>query len=795
MSDREPFADAAPTEDIVSGERDPFDRMAEEFAARCRKGESPSISEYAARFPDDAEKARKLLETVAMMEQLRRGSRQARFLPERLGEFRVLRELGRGGMGVVYEAVQESLWRHVAVKAMHHIHLDPRRLKRFQREAQAVAQLHHTNIVPIFGVGEHEGLPYYVMQFIKGHGLDVELETWRREGAPSPEGRWRLAARVGVQASGALQYAHDQGILHRDIKPSNLLVDEQGAIWITDFGLAKLAGHDDLTASGDVIGTLRYLAPEALHGNSDHRSDIFSLGLTLYELITLNSPYGELSPSELLRRVSEGSPTPPRRLVPTIPLDLETIVLKSIAHEPGHRYQSAAEFADDLRNFLEDRPIRARRATQVERALRWSRRNRAVASLTAAAAGSLLLAAATGWLGYAGASQALEREKELVNKATQSRQDSERNLDMALAVLDNVFQIVAPTEDDAVPPLGMLGRRRDALLGGGPDGLGGPGGRDHGPPPGGDRGGPDRFGGPGGPDGHMPPEMRRGRAGLSGNDAALLQKVLSFYDEFARQNSGKAGAKLQAEAAWAYCKVAYLYQRTGRDAEAAEAKDRSIAMFEQIIAVAPADPAANESKLVKAIIMDDPWDAPEGSLEVLAARLRKARALVDRLVAAKPDDLSARKDQLQAYTKLGVALRRLGRSDEAEACYREAIALADKMLERRPGDEIPMLDRATIRMALVELLDTQGKADEVKPALDEIVADVRAADAGGGPLPAIYDRASGLARLFEQLKQPERAAEMNQWVVEMKSRPIDSVLPRHRGSGRGHGPDGLGPPR
>ena len=235
--------------------------MAEEFAARCRRGEAPSIAEYEARFPADAAKVRKLLETVAMMEQLRRGSKQARFLPERLGEFRVLRELGRGGMGVVYEAVQESLWRHVAVKAMHHIHLDPKRLQRFQREAQAVAQLHHTNIVPIFGVGEHDGLPYYVMQYIKGHGLDVELDRWRKEGAPSPEQRWKLAARVGIQAGRAMQYAHDQGILHRDIKPSNLLVDEQGSIWITDFGLAKLSGHDDLTASGDVIGTLRYLAP------------------------------------------------------------------------------------------------------------------------------------------------------------------------------------------------------------------------------------------------------------------------------------------------------------------------------------------------------------------------------------------------------------------------------------------------------------------------------------------------------------------------------------------------------
>src|SRR5262249_40915710 len=154
--------------------------------------------------------------------------------------------------------------RHVALKAMHHIHLDPKRLRRFQREAQAVAQLHHTNIVPIFGVGEHEGLPYYVMQVIRGSGLDVLLERWRHEGTPLGGDRWRLAARVGLQAAEALQYAHEQGVLHRDIKPANLLLDEHETLWITDFGLAKLAGREELTASGDVIGTLRYLAPEAL---------------------------------------------------------------------------------------------------------------------------------------------------------------------------------------------------------------------------------------------------------------------------------------------------------------------------------------------------------------------------------------------------------------------------------------------------------------------------------------------------------------------------------------------------
>ena len=158
-----------------------------------------------------------------------------------------------------------------------------------------------------------------------------------------------------------------------------------------------------------MIGTLRYLAPEALRGQTGPENDIYSLGLTLYELITLNPPFGDVSPSELLRQVSESQPTRPRKLDPSIPRDLETIVLKAIAPEPGDRYPTALELADDLRCFVEDRPIRARRATVFERMIRWSRRNRAMAGLTATAAAALVFAAIVGWVGYASTRQALLR--------------------------------------------------------------------------------------------------------------------------------------------------------------------------------------------------------------------------------------------------------------------------------------------------------------------------------------------------------------------------------------------------
>ncbi len=359
--------------------------MAEEFVDRCRRGESPSVAEYEARFPDQAEKVRKLLGAVAMMEQLRRGSKQARFMPERIGEFRVLRELGRGGMGVVYEAVQESLWRHVAVKAIHHTQLDMKRLQRFQREAQAVAQLHHTNIVPIFGVGEHEGIPYYAMQYIKGRGLDALLESWRQDGAA--QGRALAPGRPVCVADGrGAGYAHEQGVLHRDIKPANLLIDEHDAVWVTDFGLAKMVGHEELTASGDVIGTLRYLAPESLRGISEGRSDVYSLGFTLYEMITLGPAVRRPDPERTAPPGQRGAAGAAAAGGPDDPARPGNDRPEGDRPRPQgpirHRRRSGATTSHC---FLDDRPIQARRANFVERSWRWSRRNRATAALSALA--------------------------------------------------------------------------------------------------------------------------------------------------------------------------------------------------------------------------------------------------------------------------------------------------------------------------------------------------------------------------------------------------------------------------
>jgi serine/threonine protein kinase len=422
----------------LQAERHPVDRLAEEFVQRYRLGERPAISEYTEKYPELAGELQEILAALVLIEE--HGRAQVEPGPEsvshaqadspapvQLGDYRVLREIGRGGMGVVYEAVQESLGRHVALKVLpSHALLDGVRLKRFQHEAQAAARLHHTNIVPIFGVGTVEGVHFYAMQFIQGRGLDEviselrQLKHQERKGSPltviegdgspaqlaSASGGnlstisdtprfYRSVAALGAQVAEALDHAHRHGVLHRDIKPSNLLLDAAGAVWITDFGLAKADGTEELTHSGDLVGTLRYMAPEQMRGKGDARADIYSLGSTLYELVTLRPAFDAPDRAALIRQIVQDEPARPRKLDARIPRDLETIVLKAMAHDPASRYATAAEMAADLRRFLDDKPIAARPVGLPERLWRWCVRRPALAGL----AGGLLLSLTVGVAG------------------------------------------------------------------------------------------------------------------------------------------------------------------------------------------------------------------------------------------------------------------------------------------------------------------------------------------------------------------------------------------------------------
>ena len=433
----------------ATGQYDLLDQLAEEFADRFRRGERPSLKEYIDRYPELGDEIRELFLAMVEVEQaevLRKQDsetgepRHASPPPlSQVGDYRILGEIGRGGMGVVYEAEQVSLGRHVALKVLpRQAAVKSTTLERFRREARAAARLHHTNIVPVFEVGQHEDIRYYAMQFIQGQSLDTVIEQLRelrgRSGAklearsslvPSVRGHadtlqvarsvltgrfvtdesqatagksmteliddgetdagsdseveansaasasaissavmpggtplssaesshrsfHRSVAHLGRQTASALAYAHARGIVHRDIKPSNLLLDTEGVVWVTDFGLAKTE-DDSLTQTGDILGTIRYMAPERFHGHCDPRADIYALGLTLYELLLLRPAFDSPNRMALIEQVKNVEPTRPRVIDPRIPRDLETILRKAIDKDPKSRYQTAEAMGEDLR--------------------------------------------------------------------------------------------------------------------------------------------------------------------------------------------------------------------------------------------------------------------------------------------------------------------------------------------------------------------------------------------------------------------------------------------------------------
>lgn len=418
-----------------------------------------------------------------------------------IGEYRIVREIGRGGMGIVYEAHQKSLNRKVALKILPFAAvLDQRQIARFRNEAQAAAQLHHPHIVPVFAVGQEQGVNYYAMQYIDGQSLEQAIRELRsneiRRATNSTKGRgkpnastttlqfppaaalpsrksiehsdiFRTVARLGREAAEALHHAHEHGIVHRDIKPSNLMIDGDGKLWVTDFGLARIQTTNGVTLTGDVIGTLRYMSPEQANGSAlvDARTDVYSLGVTLYELLTQTQAHPSDDRQTLIRQIINEEPVAPRKINPSVPIDLETIVLGAMARSRDDRYISAQALADDLGRFLDGKPTLARRPSLADRLGKWARRHRSLVTLAAAALVLLTIVSAGGMVMLAReqsrTSDALAESEHNAKIAQENFERAERYFHQARSAVD---QLGVQLSDRLVEIPGSESVRRDLLL-------------------------------------------------------------------------------------------------------------------------------------------------------------------------------------------------------------------------------------------------------------------------------------------------------------------------------------------
>jgi serine/threonine protein kinase/Flp pilus assembly protein TadD len=712
--------------------------VTDEFMERVRRGERPDIEDYARRHPQIASVLRHVLPALEVIGSRESGwpsgpsTAHAELEPEGpLGDFRLVREIGRGGMGVVYKAVQISLGREVALKVLPFAAaLDAKQLQRFKNEAQAAAHLHHTNIVPVYGIGCERGVHYYAMQYIDGQTVAAIIADLRRlsgrdadtkhdPDGPAAEvtkdlasGRWapanrakeclagsatvapaaapsaqagtgissggarpiavastepstrtpayfRSIANLGMQAAQALEHAHAMGVIHRDIKPANLIVDLRGNLWITDFGLARLQDNGELTVTGDLVGTLRYMSPEqalAQRVGVDHRTDLYSLGMTLYELMTLEPAFGSHDRGELLRQIAFEEPRRPQLKNTALPTDLETIVLKAIEKNPNERYTTAQELADDLERFLGDKPIRARRPSLLDRAAKLARRHRtAVWSAGISLAVLLLMAVA----GLATSNVLITHERNQKGAALKEREralaDAEANLTLAREAVDEMYTRVA-----------------DELSG----------------------------------QPHMQPFRRD-----------VLQKALGFYQRFAQRKGGAPALRL--DTALAALRVAQIQHDLGQRRQAKQVCEEVVATLEALVAELPREPRR------RALL----GHAYRLSADILseASRRQQAEQRCRQALAIYRDLSAEQRDSTQYYrTNLAEAHQALGRllayhPREAEEAFREACKLCQELVADGR-------DQTTCRGHLIlsyrslgQFLANQGRLEEAETAFRQAI--------------------------------------------------------------------------
>jgi tetratricopeptide (TPR) repeat protein len=649
-----------------------LDLIYQEVVLLQEAGEAPQLEEYLSRFPQFATQLRDQFEVDQALEsallsdaktRLDFRSPRAAAAPAAVPGYELLGELGRGGMGVVYKARQSRLKREVALKMiLGGPHAAPAQLARFRTEAEAVARLQHPNIVQIYEVGEHNGLPYFSLEYVAGGTLAERLD-----GTPLPA---RDAAPLVETLARAIHYAHERGVVHRDLKPANILLASggreppeglavsgagspsggsrpplaRGEPKIADFGLAKqMEGSDVHTQSGTLLGTPSYMAPEQARGEAHAvgpRTDVYALGAVLYELLTGRPPFRAASVMETVRQVIREEPVAPTRLVPGVPRDLETVCLKCLEKDPGRRYASAAALADDLGRFLRREPLLARPAGRWERAVKWARRR----PLAAALAGVVALAAGTLLAVWAGFTLELRRE----------RDRAEANFQRAMGAVDRMLTEVAHEDYLANDPQ------------------------------------------------------------LEGKQRALLLKALEFYQEFLAEKSDDPVVRLKA--GMAHKRVGDIHRLLKDDLERArQAYGQAIVLLGALTRAFPDD-----AEYRHALAESYNWRGELERTTPLHARagdsFRQARALQERLVADFPRRPEYRRDLARSHYNLAILLREANRADEADAAFAEAIDTLQHLARRFPDEPAYARELARCQFNRGPVLRVRGKGLEAEEA-------------------------------------------------------------------------------